>query len=142
MNFAKSFGDTLSALQIDTKNTDIPKTTVEFVSNILGNLTKKQESPPDNHNKQQDNRSKEDKDSKELYNNPPNDIVQKSNKPGNTFLIFKLSGILSVIFAILNLDIIKQFILKFVSNTIFASLIIATIFLIISFCVIKYFIQN
>jgi hypothetical protein len=138
MNIAQTFGDTLSTLNIDTSNKDIPKTTIELVTNVLGNLQKK-DTPsldqPQSENFRFNNESTSSQVEKEIKKQP-------SSAPPSTSVwkILKVCIVLSTFFIILSLEFVKNFITRFTNNHIISLSILFVIFIMITFCSIKWFI--
>jgi len=134
MNIAQSFGDTLSTLNIDTTNKDIPKTTIELVSNVLGNLQKKD--TPNLNQSEESFRYTDDNSS--LTQNTKNQTENKVKI--SVWKILKVCLILSIFFILLGTEFTKNFLTRFTNNHIISLSILFVAFIMITFCSIKWFI--
>ena len=136
MNIAQTFGDTLSTLNIDTSNKDIPKTTIELVTNVLGNLQKKDTPSLSSDQPQSENFR---------FNNQPISSQSKvetevKKQPTSVWKILKVCIILSIFFIVISIEFVKNFITRFTNNHVISLSILFVIFIMITFCSIKWFI--
>ncbi len=138
MNIAQTFGDTLSTLNIDTTNKDIPKTTIELVTNVLGNLQKKD--TPTLEPTQHSNENFRFNNDSTQASQPSKQEQKEVKKSVSVWQILKVCIILSTFFIILSLDFVKNFITRFTNNHVISLSVLYVVFIMITFCSIKWFI--
>ncbi len=132
MTFAESFGNALSTLKVDTNNTEVPKSTVEILSNVLSNLQTKDtpslnSSPSYSDIKQNTTTTETPKSST---------TPQKPKIP--VWNLLKVSLLLAFTFILLSTEFVKNLMTKVTNNHIISVSILAVVFIMVSFCSMKW----
>ena len=128
VNLAKSFGDTLQTLQVDLNNKEIPSSTAEILTNVLGNLQSKNSAITEQFRYTDSNQPQS--------SSSDNKTQTKSNL--GVWKLLKLSIILSILFVILGTEFIKNLVTKVTDNHILYLSILVVTFIMISFCLMKW----
>ncbi len=124
--FAKSFGDAINVIGVDNSNKPIPNTTLEIVTNVLGNL-------------QSNNQNVEKFTNTNNTTNNENPQISKTIHINiSVFKLIKICLILAVTHFILSTDFLKNNITKITNNHLITYTIILAIFIMISFITIKW----
>jgi hypothetical protein len=134
MNLSQSFGNALNTLKVDTNSTEIPKSTLEIVSNVLSNLQTKDTpslNPPTNNNN-----IPKPQPSTPSTQAPTDNTPQKPKL--SVWKLLKVSLILAFTFVLLSTEFFKNLMTKVTNNHIISVSILAVVFIMISFCSMKW----
>jgi hypothetical protein len=142
MNLSQSFGNALNTLKVDTNSTEIPKSTLEIVSNVLSNLqTKESPSLTSNEPFRHDNTNKNNDSSKPTAStsSTPSSTDSTTQKTKlSVWKLLKVSLILAFTFVLLSTEFFKNLMTKVTNNHIISVSILAVVFIMISFCSMKW----
>ena len=133
MNLSQSFGNALNTLKVDTNNTEIPKSTLEIVSNVLSNLQTKDTpslNPTTNNNSPKPQPSTP-------SNQAPTDNTPQKPKL-SVWKLLKVSLILAITFVLLSTEFFKNLMTRVTNNHIISVSILAVVFIMIAFCSMKW----
>jgi hypothetical protein len=134
MSFAESFGNALNTLKVDTKNSEIPKSTLEIVSNVLSNLQTKN-TPPLTSNSNEPSSSTQ----QTSPTTPPPQNNSTPQKPKlSVWKVLKVSLLLAFTFILLSTEFVKNLMTKVTNNHIISVSILAVVFIMTSFCSMKW----
>ena len=142
MNISQSFGNALNTLKVDTNSTEIPKSTLEIVSNVLSNLqTKNSPSLTSNSNEPSRHTNTNNDSSK-----PPLSTSSTASSTETTtqktklsvWKLLKVSLILAFTFILLSTEFFKNLMTKVTNNHIISVSILAVVFIMIAFCSMKW----
>lgn len=135
MTFAESFGNALSTLKVDTSNTDVPKSTIEIVNNVLSNLQTK--GTPSLNSNESSNQSNNNSSKSTSSTQATNDSTPQKPKL-SVWKLLKVSLLLAFTFILLSTEFFKNLMTKVTNNHIISISILAVIFIMISFCSMKW----
>ncbi len=140
MNLSQSFGNALNTLKVDLNNTEIPKSTLEIVSNVLSNLqTKDSPSLTSNEPTKQINTNNDSSKPTTSSSSPPSTTDSTTQKTKlSVWKLLKVSLILAFTFVLLSTEFFKNLMTKVTNNHIISVSILAVVFIMISFCSMKW----
>jgi hypothetical protein len=126
MNIAQTFGESIKSLPVDTKNVELPNNTIDLLTNLFTNL-----------------KAPVKQTSSENYapvTNPSQNVTQPSNVKNKTsvFSYIKVTLLLTILYIILSLETVKNLITKLTNNHIFTYITTSIIFIMVTFCSIKF----